>query len=686
MIEAVNQKGDPNRTVFLSPTKDKLEAFLNFPTPSCRKDIQSIMGAAAQLKRWTPGLMLISPNLQKLTGANTPFHWNEGLQQELDEMKNALKEHVKLTPLDVTKDLLVWTDAAPSEGMAYILAQWKDPTDESKGVDIISCDSTTFKRGKRSLSPFEAEVFGVWWAVTKEHYYTRGAPKIVIMNDAKSMAGFIASDLEKVENTRAQAMLEELQPYNLEVKHVPGPRMEFLDHGSRNPISFGQHKVFDSEPGALGICVRSNRVMALDSVDVKDPKVETLAAIGAQDESYLRNVEHVENNSDPNTLEKSSELRQLRADWDRLSVVTLDRGKLIVRGDREILIPPKARKDLVEQLHLTHLSYQGMKSLASKKFFWPGMYASLEKKYVNCQQCRENAISVHDKPYQVIPEGLDMLAPGEQISVDFCIFNGKNILMIKDRVSGFIWGKVTKNQTSQEAFDAIMSWSHRMGIPHECRSDGGGSFRARFSQMLREVGVNHVHTSPYNSKSNGGVERSIRSIKDVLRKQEIKKVTQEKLDEITYLINQHPQKGEEGTPAERFFGRSPRSVLPNSLTRFVEHHQLIERRKARQVSLAMRKGRSAPNDFRVGDRVLIQDISTKKWNIPGSVTECRVSEDNSSRSFMIEKLDGSTIMRNAKFMKHEWRSPRRGDHVSFASTDEELSDDSAADSADQGPL
>ena len=115
--------------------------------------------------------------------------------------------------------------------------------------------------------------------------------------------------------------------------------------------------------------------------------------------------------------------------------------------------------------------------------------------------------------------------------------------------------------------------------------------------MLREVGVNHVHTSPYNSKSNGGVERSVRSIKDVLRKQEINKVTQEKLDEITYLINQHPQKGEDGTPAERFFGRSPRSVLPNSLTRFVEHHQLIERRKARQVSLAMRKGRSPPNNF-----------------------------------------------------------------------------------------
>ena len=78
--------------------------------------------------------------------------------------------------------------------------------------------------------------------------------------------------------------------------------------------------------------------------------------------------------------------------------------------------------------------------------------------------------------------------------------------MVKDRVSGVIWGKITKNQTSQEAFDAIMSWSHRMGIPYECRSDGGGSFRAKFSQMLREVGINHVHTSLNNSKSNGGAE------------------------------------------------------------------------------------------------------------------------------------------------------------------------------------
>ena len=48
-------------------------------------------------------------------------------------------------------------------------------------------------------------------------------------------------------------------------------------------------------------------------------------------------------------------------------------------------------------------------------------------------------------------------------------------------------------------------------------------------------------TRPYNSKSNGGVERSIRSIKEGLRKDNVKKVTQQKIDELAYLLNQHPQ-------------------------------------------------------------------------------------------------------------------------------------------------
>ena len=68
------------------------------------------------------------------------------------------------------------------------------------------------------------------------------------------------------------------------------------------------------------------------------------------------------------------------------------------------------------------------------------------------------------------------------------------------------------------------------------------------ASMLKEVGINHVLMSPYNSKSNGGCERSVRSLKDCLRRDKVKKVTQLKIDELTYLLNQHSQE-DSGTAA-----------------------------------------------------------------------------------------------------------------------------------------
>ena len=52
-----------------------------------------------------------------------------------------------------------------------------------------------------------------------------------------------------------------------------------------------------------------------------------------------------------------------------ISVISLERGDLIIRGDREILIPKAGRQELVDQLHTTHLSFQGMRNLARNKFF-----------------------------------------------------------------------------------------------------------------------------------------------------------------------------------------------------------------------------------------------------------------------------------------------------------------------------
>ena len=71
---------------------------------------------AAQLKRFCPGLQIRYPGMQKLCAANTKFRWTSDLDKELEEMKEALKKNIKISPIDIRKNLILIIDAAPTVG------------------------------------------------------------------------------------------------------------------------------------------------------------------------------------------------------------------------------------------------------------------------------------------------------------------------------------------------------------------------------------------------------------------------------------------------------------------------------------------------------------------------------------------------------------------------------------------
>ena len=73
--------------------------------------------------------------------------------------------------------------------------------------------------------------------------------------------------------------------------------------------------------------------------------------------------------------------------------------------------------------------------------------------------------------------------------------------------------------------------------------------------------------------------------------------------------------------------------LPNSVKRFVEHNDLIRKRKEKQEKLALKKGRSSSDDFKVGDPVLIQCNVSKRWSKKGQITEARSAEEGPRKVF-----------------------------------------------------
>ena len=135
-----------------------------------------VCGTAAQLKRFCPGMQLIYPDMMALCGPNVKFYWNADLQSELDNLKACLKEHIKLSPIDITKNLTLIIDAAATVGCSYILVQQKSENIED-GYNFISMDSSNFKRGQLSLCPFEAEMASLRYACRKRKQLLKVLPR-----------------------------------------------------------------------------------------------------------------------------------------------------------------------------------------------------------------------------------------------------------------------------------------------------------------------------------------------------------------------------------------------------------------------------------------------------------------------------------------------------------------------------
>ena len=85
----------------------------------------------------------------------------------------------------------------------------------------------------------------------------------------------------------------------------------------------------------------------------------------------------------------------------------------------------------------------------------------------------------------------------------------------------------------------------------------------------------------------------------------------------------------------------------------IDHAQLIAKRSEMQQKTAEKLGRRSKDQFKVGDKVLCQNMKTMKWTIRGEVVDSRVAEDRSVRSLIIKTENGRSTLRNARHLKFQ---------------------------------
>ena len=74
----------------ISTDPTKVEAIRNWPTPTCKQEIQCFLGLANYYRRFIKNFSSIAKPLQCLTEKNNVFHWNELCQSAFDELRRCL--------------------------------------------------------------------------------------------------------------------------------------------------------------------------------------------------------------------------------------------------------------------------------------------------------------------------------------------------------------------------------------------------------------------------------------------------------------------------------------------------------------------------------------------------------------------------------------------------------------------
>ena len=428
-------------------------------------------------------------------------------------------------------------------------------------------------------------------------------------------------------------MMLTLQIYDLDVTYIPGSKLYIPDTLSRAPLPDSEENSIDKE-----ITIHAN--MLISSLAVSQNKLQLIKQ-ETENDAELKLLIKYYFEGWPSDKKKTD--LKARSYWNyRSDIHVIDD---LVFKNNSLIIPFSLRKEMLQNIHSSHLGMSRCKNLARNFIFWPNINSQIEQIVENCQLCTRHRPS-NPKETLIVTETPSY--PWEKIGADLLQFRDKKYLVMIDYYSKYI--EICLLNTSSSAKYVITHFKSafaRHGIPLILFTDNGPPFDSLESKnFCLEWDIEHITSSPNYPQSNGQAESAVKIVKNILQKS-----YEENKDPYLALLHYRCNNKEYmKSPAEMLMSRKLRSNIPilkeslkpkvvrfdeNSLNKQKENYKKQYDKNARDL-LPLKKGenvmfKKSPNSkFENG---IVKDIFTKY-----------------PRSYLIQSENGTIYRRNRRHL------------------------------------
>ena len=227
----------------------------------------------------------------------------------------------------------------------------------------------------------------------------------------------------------------------------------------------------------------------MDESPITSDQIEKWTALDPSLSQVRHLVEHGWSNQAPREFDAYCQRK------DELNV----QHEVLFWGAR-VIVPPKGRDSLLDELHNTHPGIVKMKALARSCMWWPGLDMEIERYVKDCNVCQ-----LHDKQPPLAPLH-SWEWPGRvwhRVHIDYAgPFEGRMLLIIVDAHSKFIDAHVVSTATTSITLTKLRQTFAYMGLPNTIVSDNGSCFTSEeFGQFCRANDIKHISCSPYHHQA-----------------------------------------------------------------------------------------------------------------------------------------------------------------------------------------